>query len=560
MMEFPPTGSQRTYLTQRREALFNERASFISHYKDITQFTRPRSGRYFSSDVNKGDKRYQSIINSKGTQASRTARAGLLAGVMSPSRRWFKLETPDPGLMKSSPVLDWLYQVETLLGTVFSSSNLYNMAPVLLGELLDFGTGCMSQVDDFDSVCRFYTHTVGSYMIAQNDRYQVDTMVRDMQMTVRQLVNKFGLSRISVTTRNQWDKGNYEAWVPVVHFVEPNQNFDPAKAHSKYKRFCSTYFEPSSRNDEVNLSDMGFDEFPIHAPRWDVTGEDIYGTDCPGMTALGDIKGLQAMERMKAKAIEKMVDPPLVGPPSLKNIPNTLPGGLTVYEAGPNNQKLESIYNVNPNLQQHIIDIQHTEARINDAYYVDLFRSIDSMEGVQPQNQLFLSMKNAEKLLQLGPVLERIHGEFLNNLVDRTFSQCLRAGLLPPAPPELQGRPLKARYISSLAMAQREVATQSIDKLTMFIGGLVQMGATSALDKLDVDTTIEQYAHALGVSPQVILAEDKVLAARHAKQQQADQMHQMAMLQQGAAAAQQGAQAVGSIAQARATATPGGQG
>jgi hypothetical protein len=555
-MDFPPTGNQKSYMDQRRQALFNERSSFISHYMEISRFIRPRSGRYFTSDVNRGDKRYQSIINSRGTQASRTARAGLFAGVMSPSRRWFKLETPDPDLMKSNPVQDWLYKVETLLGAIFNSSNLYNMAPVTLGELLDFGTGAISQVDDFDDVCRFYSHTVGSYMIAQDDRYQVDTFVRDMKLTVRQIASRFGLDGASQTVRNLYDQGNYESWVDVVHFIEPNKNFSPTKPHSAYKAFSSTWYEPGSTKGGTNLSDKGYDEFPIHVPRWDVTGEDIYATDCPGMTALGDIKGLQAMERMKAKAIEKMVDPPLVGPPSLHGIPNTLPGGVTVYEAGPNNQKLESIYNIRPDLQQHLMDIQHIEGRIDNAYYVDLFRSIDSMEGVQPQNQLFLSMKNAEKLLQLGPVLERIHGEFLNSMVDRTFSQCYRAGILPPAPPELQGKPLKTRYISSLAMAQKEVATQSIDKLTMFIGGLVQMGATSALDKFDVDTTIEQYASALGVSPQVIMDEDKVLAARKAKQQQADQQHQMAMMQQGAGAAQQAAQAVGSLAGAGAQGAP----
>ena len=538
----------RTYLEQRRQAMITERSSFIPHYQEISKFITPRSGRFFHTDRNRGDKRYQSIINSRGTQASRSARAGLLAGVMSPSRPWFTMQSMDPDMMKFQPVQEWFYKVDKLLATIFTSSNVYNMAPVMLGELLNYATGCMSQVEDFEHVTRFYTYPVGSYMIAQNDRYQVDTVCRELEMTVRQLVNKFG-ANVSQTVQNLYDQGKYEAWVPVVHFVEPNPNFDDAKSLSQFKKYCGIYYEPGAPKDQGELEYKGFDDFPLHCPRWDVTGEDIYGTDCPGMTALGDIKGLQAMEREKAKAIQKMVDPPLRGPPSLRNIAvNSLPGGLTLYDGGQGSEKLEPIYTVNPNIAMLVEDIKHHEARINEAFYVDLFRSIDSMEGVQPQNQLFLSMKNAEKLLQLGPVLERIHGEFLNPMIDRTFALASRAGILPPAPPELQGQQIKVRYISSLAMAQREVATQSIDKLTMFIGGLAQMGMASALDKFDGDAAIDAYAMALGVPPTVIVSEDKVLQARQAKQQQADQQHQMQMMQGAAGAAQQGAQAVSTLA------------
>ena len=68
-------------------------------------------------------------------------------------------------------------------------------------------------------------------------------------------------------------------------------------------------------------------------PRWDVTGDDSYGTWSPGLIALGDVKQLQLMQRRKAQAIEKAINPPLVGPavpaqsgrlePSLAGSPST---------------------------------------------------------------------------------------------------------------------------------------------------------------------------------------------------------------------------------------------
>ena len=541
-------------LQRRKQALFNERSSFIAHWKELSAFTSPRLGRFFLQDRNRGTKHYQNIVNSRGTQALRTARAGLFAGVMSPSRPWLKLETPDPDMMSYQPVLEWLYKVETLLFAIFNSSNLYNMAPVMLGELLLFGTGAMTQLDDFDNVARFYTHSVGSYMIAQSYKFEVDTIVREFMMSCRQMVQQFG-KNVSQAVMNAYDRGDYEAWFPVVHFVEPNATVDDAKLESMFKPFRSTYYEPISVNGSAPnrkpLEVKGFNEFPSYCPRWDVTGEDVYATDCPGMTSLGDIKALQALERRTAQAIDKLVDSPLSGPPSLKGmLINTLPGGATLYDGNDENQ-LKPLYAVQPQLQQHLLVTQHHESRIDSAYFVDLFRSIDSMEGIQPQNQMFLSQKNAEKLLILGPVLERLYVDFLNKLVDRTFNQCVRAKipLMMQAPPEMKGQPLKVRYTGSLAMAQRSVANQGIDHFTMFIGGLMKAGFTTAADSLNVDETIAVYGRNEGIPPKLILPPEAIAAARQQHQQEAQQQQQMAAMAQTAGAANQGSQAIQNLSE-----------
>ncbi|MDM3671847.1 portal protein, partial [Proteus mirabilis] len=55
---------------------------------------------------------------------------------------------------------------------------------------------------------------------------------------------------------------------------------------AKHKPFKSVYFEVAGDNEKV-LRDSGYDEFPIMAPRWEVNGEDVSGSSCPGMLALG---------------------------------------------------------------------------------------------------------------------------------------------------------------------------------------------------------------------------------------------------------------------------------
>jgi len=531
-------GSKREYFMRRLGALKSERESFIPHWREAAEFIQPRRGRFFTQDRNRGDRRYQSIINSRATQALRIARSGLLAGTMSPARPWFALGTTDPDLMEFAPVKIWLYKAEVLLRRIFNSGNLYNMAPAMLGELLNFGTGAMIHLDDFEDVSRFYTFTVGSYSIAQDDKQRVNTLVREYEMTVEQMAGAFGLENLSQSARMAYDRGDYDSWYPVVHYIGLNPDFDPRRPLAKNKRFSSCYFEPGKHEnrDQDFLRESGYDDFPAYCPRWDTTAEDIYGTDCPAMTALGDIKGLQIEERRKAQAIDKMVNPPLKGPSSLRNVPvSSLPGGLTIYDEDSSGKNgLSTLYEVRMPLNELRADIKEVEQRINDAFFVQLFKPITMMEGIQPKNQFELMQRNQEALLELGPVLERIHGEFLSRLIDRQLKQMFKADLLPPAPEEMQGQEIRVEYISSLAMAQRAVATGGIDRLAAFVGGLVGAGFQSAADKFDADQAIDEYSSLIGVPPRLVVPDEQVAAIREQRAQQQQQMQMMEMAKQAA--------------------------
>ena len=104
---------------------------------------------------------------------------------------------------------------------------------------------------------------------------------------------------------------------------------------------------------------------------------------------------------------------------------------------------------------------------------------------------------------QLGAVLEALNDELLDPLLDLLFDINLEAGLIPPPPPELQGRELKPEYISIMAAAQKLLSTTGLERVASFVANLGQHDP-SALDKLDMDVLIDEYAEALGVPPGVI--------------------------------------------------------
>ena len=504
--------NQRQRILSRKSALWNERSSWITHWREISDYQQPRAGRFVVTDRNRGDKRANHILDNTAVFGARTLAAGLMSGVTSPARPWFRLEIKDKDLMESGPVKTWLHDTASLLRSIFATSNTYRSLHTMYEELGLFGTGASIVLPDFDNVIHHYPLTIGEYALATNSKGEVDTLCREFQLTVAQMVEQFGKENCSATVRNLYDKANYDAWVDVIHLIEPRKLRDYGKRDGKNMRFASCYIEPGKDQNDKFLSESGFDRFPVLAPRWVVTGNDVYGTS-PGMECLGDVKQLQHQQLRKGQAIDYQVNPPLQVPTKYKEATKArLPGGVFYVDSLGTQQGVRSAFDVNLNLQHLMLDIQDVRERIRSAYYADLFLMLanDNRSGITATE---VAERHEEKLLMLGPVLERLHNELLQPLIDLAFDFAARANILPEAPPELEGMDLNVEFISVLAQAQRAVATQGMDRL---LGTVSQMAAVKpdVLDKLNFDQIVDNYGEAYGVDPKAIVPDDEVAAIR----------------------------------------------
>lgn len=521
-------------LQKQMSQLTNDRSSFESHWRELSEFINPRGSRFLVTDVNRDDRRNSKIVDPNATLANRTLSSGMMSGITSPARPWFKLATPDPDMMDYGPVKIWLEVVQRRMNEVYNKSNLYQSLPLLYSSLGNYSTGAMAVLEDDQDVIRTMMFPIGSYYLANSPRGSVDTSYRKFTMTVRQLVMEFGLNNVSSSVASMWKSGTYETWIEVVHAVYPNIDRDTAKLDSKNKPIKSVYFEVGGDNDKL-LRESGFDEFPIMAPRWEVNGEDVYGSSCPGMIALGQVKALQLEQKRKSQLIDKATNPPMVGPSSLKTQRVSLiPGAINYIDTMQGQDGLRPAYLVNPNTADLLADIQDTRQVINSAYFVDLFMMLQSINTRSMPVEAVIEMKE-EKLLMLGPVLERLNDECLNPLIDRTFSIMARKGMLPPPPDILEGMPLRIEYISVMAQAQKSIGLSSLASTVGFIGQLASLGKTEVLDKLDADQAVDAFAEMSGVSPTVIVPQEQVEQIR---QERAQQQQQQKAMEMGMAAAQ----------------------
>ena len=428
---------KRQRILSRKAELWSERSSWVTHWRDISDYQQPRAGRFFVTDRNRGDKRANNILDNAAVFGARTLAAGMMSGMTSPARPWFRLEIQDKDLMESGAVKAWLHDSAVLLRAIFSSSNTYRSLHTLYEELGLFGTAATIVLPDFDNVLHHYPLTVGEYALGTNYKGEVDTLCREFQMTVAQLVGQFGLDNSSDTVKNMYNRRQLDSWVDVVHMIEPRLDREYGKMDGKNKRFSSCYIEPGRENIERYLSESGFDNFPALTPRWVVTGNDIYGTS-PGMECLGDVKQLQHQQLRKGQAIDYQVNPPITVPTKYKEAAKArLPGGVFYVDSQTNTQVVRTAFDVNLNLQHLMLDIQDVRDRIRSSYYADLFMMLanDTRSGITATE---VAERHEEKLLMLGPVLERLQNELLSPMIDIAFDYANRANILPQAPAQLE--------------------------------------------------------------------------------------------------------------------------
>lgn len=522
---------KREKLLTRWEQLKTDRSSWIAHWQEISQVLLPRSGRFLVTDKNRGDKRHNKIYDSTGARALRTLAAGMMAGMTSPARPWFRLTTSVPGLDESAAVKTWLAEVTRLMLMVFAKSNTYRALHSGYGELGAFGTWSNIMVPNFKSVIHNHSLTVGEYALAADYSGQINTLYREFEISVAQAVGEFGRDNVTQAVRNLFDRGNLSAQIPIIHAIEPRSDRDTRKRDSKNMPWKSCYFEPAADKDKY-LGESGFKDFPALCPRWETSSGDIYGSS-PGMEALGDIKQLQHEQLRKAQGIDYQTKPPLQAPTGMKNRDlDTLPGGISYIDMAGPNAGIKTAFEVRLDLNHLLMDIQDVRERIKGSFYADLFLMLAN--GTNPSmTATEVAERHEEKLLMLGPVLERLHNEILDPMIEMTFARMVEAGIVPPAPPEMQGMELNVEFVSMLAQAQRAVATNSVDRYVGNLGMIAGM-KPDVLDKFDADRWADSYADMLGVDPELVVPSNKVALIRQQRaqaqqaQQQSEQMNQAA--------------------------------
>lgn len=538
--------------SKRLKGLQDMRRPYEAEAREIASYAQPARSRWLNSDTNKNARQRNTRLNSShGIFAFRTLQGGMTSGLSSPSRPWFTQTTHDDELSDDPEVKRWLAEVERRMYAFLAPTNFYDAVKTGYLELGLFGTDACIMREDRDEGIVCEQLTFGEYWIGIGRSRKADTLYRRCPMTANEIMGFvdsgfFNKDRLRPAVISAYDRGDYEQVFSFFQAIEPNSEQEPDRLDWRGKPCRSAYWDEDDGRLEGDgcVRVNGFEEQPFWAPRWSTTSSDAWGTG-PGHDALPDLRELQLQAKRKGEATDLVIWPELVSPAKLKlrRQPKSVVSAATLDA-----EKVVVPYEV-PYQAIGLVaeDATRLEDKVNQASYADLFMAITNMQGIQPRNIEEIAARNEEKLTQLGPVIERVNNEKLEVAIDRTFGIMERSGLLPPAPDVIReaGGETKTEFVSILTQMQRMVGLGQIERTVGFIGQHAAV-MPEALDKLDVDEAIDEYAARAGAPPKIIRSAKKVEEIRKAR---ADQQN-IERIIAAAPAAKDGAQAAKLLAEA----------
>jgi len=544
---------------QIAKSLKDARHDWEGHYEQLERNFLPRRGAFSEDPASKirsdrGKLLNTSMLDSTPMRALRILQSGLQAGITSPSRPWFrlKLQGVDPELNERKAVKQYLQKAEHEMRRLMERSGLYNMLHTGYGDLGVYGTEAAIIEDYSDYDLRGSQLVAGTYWLGMSDDRNVDTLYREFNLTVNQIVGRFVFkgqrysdpdwSVVPNRIMEMYDKGDIGKMETTAQLIVPRHDRYDGKMDGPNKPIASKYWLRDDDRDMTKqrlLDNTGYSVNPISASRWNVNGYEVYGTS-PAMEALPDVKELMAKRREYTELLKRMNRPPMNAHSDLRNSKFSLMPSAVNFMADPT-KGLIPAYQTTPQLGPLADDIQQSKDAVWSAMYADLFMMISQLDRRQI-TATEIDERREEKLIALGPVLERLHFEKLKPLVERLFNRVTSSGVLGPPPEELSDVDVDVDFVSMLAQAQKAVATGGMERFAGYVGNLVAVDQ-NAIDKFDIDQSIDEYADMLGVPPSVVRSDDEVSAMREQRAEAQRVAMQNEQAVQATKAAQQGAQA-----------------
>lgn len=532
--------------------------------RKIRDYVLPELGRFNGEkrDASREDVRARNILVSTAEDSNNTLASGFQSGLTNPSQIWFRWRPTDSRLLEQEGVRGWFDEVERIMYQTLANSNFYPTIHGAYTELGPFGVFDMLMEEDDEDVIRFTHLPVGSFFWATDARHRVDTCVWQVKWTARQLVDKFGEENLSEATKEKY-YNDPDEWVECISVVQPRKNRNPEKEDILNMPFAHYVFEANAPKENAEKSDQilfegGYNSFPHLCARWFQYASDIYSPKCPGISSLPDILNLQASARIIIETAHKAAKPPMRVPTGYKSRLKMMPGAQN-FVSPQSPDAVAPLYSVNAATVDPLrawID-GAVQPAIRSHFFYDVFRMFTGEEGAVISATEVLERKQ-EKMLLLGPVIERFQQSVLDPLLDRLFNILYNLGKLPELPEALEGSRAQVEYVSVLAQAQKSATRGSIEAVSLFTSKLAQL-KPEVLDKVDFDQMVDEY-HTVTGAPATILRSDqnvqiirdaRVKAAQQAQKAQAD----AAALEAGKAASEvstdpstlsgQAAQAVG---------------
>lgn len=536
----------------------NRKTNYDETLKEVAEFVYPNAKRFIGGEKNHDRAAIKKVLYNEGKKSLDTLASGMLSGTCSPSRDWFKLGVSKFSNVDGGFVLA-LQKLERAVYLELARSNFYRAMHQIYKFEGAFGTAC-ALIDDIedvktDAALNLILMPFGSYALRVDYLNRVDGLYRKFNMTAKDVVKTFGKDDLPEQIQKAIDDKKGNAEFTIIHIVEntPDDMFVEGKQEIK-KAFSSYYFLEGEKEKFLRIS--GFDTFPAICPRWEVIGDDPYG-ESPATLSLGDFREAQKLKVMMLEGTERMVNPPILLPTSMRDQTYKLvPRGVLFFEpsmiAGSTQAQAQNAMNIQFDYNGVMAEYQDCIMRIKGAFYTDLFLMLDGFDKTN-MTATEVAERKSEKMLMLGSVLERQTDEALRpvitNVVERILTKLAdRYPEVVAAFEPYSDKEYDIEFVSILAQAQKASGSANLERGTQYLMGLAGVNEDVALI-IQPTNMVKHYVDMNSMPADVLKTDTEFKKAKDELMQQRQQEAQMQQMQQAAQVTGDTAQAVNAVSE-----------
>lgn len=531
-------------ILSRWSKLEQDRNYWMSMWQQLAEYVMPRKSYILNTTITPTTDRETKLFDSTAVQANMILAAGCMSYITPSDSRWCGFEAPE-GLEDGDGVCEYFAEVTEIVMETLARSNFYTTIHECFLDRGAFGTAALYVEPGEETPLHFRNFDIGTFCISENHEGYCDTLFRKYEMTVRQLVQAFGIENVSDSTRKAFNKDDgkgFDEKLEVVHAIYPRdiKERDLSKKDGPNKPIASIYVEVKNKHT-IKIS--GFDELPFFATRYLKWQSSAYGWS-PSWVALPEIRQLNFLQKQLDALAELAAFPRILVPDSMESTVDLRAGGVTYFStadqgARPSEWATAGRYDIG------IQRVQEKQKKINEAFSVPLFQLFTQEESGAPNRMTAteVNARNAERLSQFSPTFSRLTTELLTPLLRRIYGILARNGALPPPPEALvQQAPDGTAYVpepqvvfnSRIALAVKSMEIAATDRGLQRAMQLVQLTQDpSVLDNFDTDKIAREGALADGMDPEFLREagqRDQMRQQRQQAQQQQIEMQQQAHL------------------------------
>ena len=471
----------------------------------LSDYLLPRKSQINDTRTPGIDDYTQDIYDTEGPWSAKVLASGQLDFTM--SGVFFENLSPDENADEDAK--QWYRKTGEKMLDLMQASNLFTVAHEALLQRGIFGTGHLHIEADPDDVFFAISEDIGTYSIDVNHKGKIDTVYVEKKFTVKQLVDMFGEDKVAPAVKELWNqeggKGRGKL-VTYVYAIEPRPNKDrkPGKIDGKNKPIRAVHVDADNRHI---MREGGFDEMPDIVTRfllWNLFEKYGYGA---GYEAIPEVRGVNFMTKVQHAVAERKATPAILVGHDQEDDIDLRPAGKTIVnskdpKAWPRTWLNDGDYATAKD------DADEVRARIRRAFFVDLFQLLTNQRELTREKTAFeVAQMLAEQVRNFSPTFSQLKEDFINPLLERIFSICLRAGVFPEAPDSVlvetvDGAAIptpKVNHIGKIAMLIKSIENENWMQFLTMAAPIIQMDPKMFEQKFNIGRSLVTMADNLGV-------------------------------------------------------------